>query len=105
MGIFVNSLLSGSMIYPASQTLNVFYIAFVLSFLNFKFHKKNIFMQLFLISILTATIYLQFKNITCVNCMSIGERQAPRFWNYGIGRELVKYDEGRVGQKVESKDY
>lgn len=105
LGIGINCMLSGSMVYPASQTLNVFYAAFVLSFINFTEHKANIFTKIFIILVLFGTLFLQFNNITCVNCMSEGERQAPRFWNYGIGRNLIPYDEESVGKKVSSDNY
>lgn len=105
VGIGINSMLSGSMVYPASQTLNIFYAAFVLSFINFTEHKTNIFTKIFIILVLFGTLFLQFNNITCVNCISGGERQAPRFWNYGIGRNLIPYDEESVGKKVSSDDY
>lgn len=105
VGIGVNSMLSGSMIYPASQTLNIFYIAFALSFMHFSIQKTNIFSKLFMILVLGGTLFLQLNNIICVNCMSIGERQAPRFWNYGIGRNLIHYDEERIGKKVVPADY
>ena len=58
-----------------------------------------------MILVLSGILFLQFNNITCVNCMSVGERQAPRFWNYGIGRNLIPYDEERIGQNVSSDDY
>lgn len=105
LGIGINSMLSGSMVYPASQTLNVFYAAFVLSFINFTKHKANIFTKIFIILVLFGTLFLQFNNIICVNCMSVGERQAPRFWNYGIGGNLIPYDEERVGKEVSSDNY
>lgn len=105
VGIAVNSMLSGSMVYPASQTLNIFYIAFALSFIHFSIQKTNMLTKLFMILVLGGTLFFQFNNITCMNCMSIGERQAPRFWNYGIGRNLIPYDEERIGQNVSSDDY
>lgn len=105
VGIAVNSMLSGSMVYPASQTLNIFYIAFALSFIHFSIQKTNMLTKLFMILVLGGTLFFQFNNITCMNCMSVGERQAPRFWNYGIGRNLIPYDEERIGQNVSSDDY
>lgn len=105
VGIAVNSMLSGSMVYPASQTLNIFYIAFALSFIHFSIQKTNMLTKIFIILVLFGTLFLQFNNITCMNCMSVGERQAPRFWNYGIGRNLIPYDEERIGQNVSSDDY
>lgn len=105
LGISLNSMLSGSMVYPASQTLNIFYVAFTLSFIYFTKYKTTIFTKLFLIFVVCGTLILQFNNIVCVNCMSMGERQAPRFWNYGIGRNLTPYNEGRVGKEVSPDDY
>lgn len=105
IGIGINALLSGSMVYPASQTLNIFYIAFTLSFIPLTFQKTNILAKIFVAIVLCATLFLQFQNITCINCMSVGDRQAPRFWNYGMSRNLVEYNEEKIGKKIDISEY
>lgn len=105
VAIFINSLLSGSMVYPASQMLNIFYVAFVLSFLSFTYYKKNIYIQLWVLIIITTTLHLNFQNITCIGCISIGQREVPRFWHYGSSRNLVEYDEERIGKKLDISEY
>lgn len=100
ISITVNSLLSGSMLYPASQILSIWLIAYGLSFLkiykvsdyflNLKF-KNYIWIFLIVISI-SGLLYVHSVDIVCNQCISVDLEGAPAFWDSGRAIHLSSID-------------
>jgi len=105
LGILVNTLFSGAMVYPASQFLIVWYLAFILSFNENKVVYANKFFSYIAFLIVIVIIFTNARNIMCLNCMSVGSRQAPSFWNYGQSVNLVPYDEKKINVNIKETDY
>ena len=91
VAIVVNSLLSGSFIYPVSQLLNFWFFALILSFFpvyqttknNFYFNYQKILWIFLSILSVIAILYVHGQDILCYPCISIDEYGAPNFWDQG----------------------
>lgn len=89
--IIINSLLSGSFIYPISQFINFWFIALILSFLptyqiahnsHYYNYLKKLWISLSILSFI-AILYVHGQDILCYPCISIDEYGAPNFWDQG----------------------
>ena len=89
--IMINTLLSGSLIYPVSQIINFSFFALILSFLPiykitmnssyFNYQKK---LWIFISALTVISIlYVHGKDILCYPRISIDEYGAPNFWDQG----------------------
>lgn len=93
-GIFVviiNSLLSGSFVYPVSQLINFWFFALIMSYLPIYEMKDNslycgyqkkiwIFIS---ILVVLGIVCIHGQDIMCYPCISIDEYGAPGFWDQG----------------------
>ena len=88
------------MLYPASQILSIWLIAYGLSFLkiykvsdyflNLKF-KNYIWIFLIVISI-SGLLYVHSVDIVCNQCISVDLEGAPAFWDSGRAIHLSSID-------------
>lgn len=92
----VDALFSGVMVYPLSQMLGVWSFAWLLSLLpahavDSKTPSISWQLQLKVIAVIAIFTMLNIhdRDITCRNCMSIDNDNAPRFWQYGRALHLV----------------
>ncbi|ATU44260.1 hypothetical protein CS557_01630 [Acinetobacter junii] len=98
IAISINSLLSGSMVYPISQVLNIWIFAYLISYLLFSPLKQtsshaihNLLKYIAMIAMI-AMIAIHGQDIVCNNCISIDWEGAPRFWDAGRTLHLVPFD-------------
>lgn len=97
LGIAIDGLFSGNLIYPASQLICVLYISYVFSLVK-KVDSDNNFLKFILSKILIILFgflffYILFfyilNDISCYQCGSFGGREAPNFWYYGASEKLI----------------
>lgn len=115
IAVGVNALLSGALVYPLSQMLGLWSLAWLVSLLPTHPFNSNVTTSanhpvkmastarsltarslplhamlkvITVIAILTMLI-VHGRDITCSNCMSIDNDNAPRFWQYGRALHLV----------------
>lgn len=100
LAVIINSLLSGSMIYPVSQIIGTWCLAWLIALLPL--HKPTLIsssvigqliipkpqtlFKLFSIAAIFSILYVHGMDILCMQCESIDNVNAPRFW--GAGRAL-----------------
>lgn len=89
--VIINSLLSGSFVYPASQLINFWFFALMLSYLptyeikdnSFYFgYQKKIWISISIL-VVVGIICIYGQDILCYPCISIDEYGAPGFWDQG----------------------
>lgn len=103
IAVLINSLLSGNMIYPASQLLSMTLIAYMFSYLPYTNQQSTSatkIIWIFLIIFFSISlIYIHFPDITCIDCISIDDQGAPGFWDSGRPLHLDHYHPEGLGQK------
>lgn len=99
--IVINSLLSGSFIYPVSQIINFYFFALILSFLpiyqitkNYSYfnYQKILWITLSILSTV-AILYVHGQDIICYPCISIDKYGAPNFWDQGRAIHLSPFSD------------
>lgn len=114
IAVLIDSMLSGVLIYPLSQMLGLWVLAWLIAALpnaqaKLQPEQRQIvdetdtnidlgqwsFKVLTLIAIITMLI-VHGRDMVCINCMSIDHENAPRFWQYGRALHLVPQSEVRL---------
>lgn len=105
IALVINAMLSGSLIYPVSQLLSLYPLAWALAQLsdhisttpsifnprikpNFNFLLKSI---IFIAMVSSLVVHIQ--DLACLNCISIDGYGAPRFWDAGRALHLTPFDD------------
>ncbi|MDD4853701.1 MAG: O-antigen ligase family protein [Acinetobacter towneri] len=108
IAILINSLLSGSMLYPVSQITNMFLIAYTLQFIAIpttsvhKQHNLHSYIWIAIIFFASFTmLYIHFQDMTCINCISIDFEGAPGFWDSGRPLHLEPYVIENLGKPTD----
>ena len=96
IAIWVDSLLSGSLIYPDTQMLNAIFLALVLAEIskNQKITQYNskytiLFFKFWLLILVIVFLSIFMQDLKCYSCESTGIH-APRIWEYGQFLHLSK---------------
>lgn len=108
-----NAMFSGALIYPVSQLLALWPLAWIISLLpissdNNSSHNSNLlkppyipilhtFKILAAIAVV-AMLAIHGRDMLCNNCMSADWEGAPRFWDSGRALHLIPYDETKIGK-------
>lgn len=104
VAIFINSILSGSLIYPVSQITSLCILAYALSFClnpNTTPSNKNSSKYLWILLIVlfsSIILIVHGQDIFCINCISIDFEGAPAFWDSGRPLHLEPYVTDHSGQ-------
>lgn len=103
IAVGVDALFSGVFVYPLSQMLGVWSLAWLIALLpTSPTHPKTTFVSwhLMLKGIAVIAIFtmlsIHVRDITCRNCMSTDNDNAPRFWQYGRALHLVPIGSGAI---------
>lgn len=112
LALAVNAMLSGTLIYPVSQLLALWPLAWIISLLptstinspiSYKALPSNflsintIFKVLAGIAVV-AILAIHGRDMFCNNCMSADWEGAPRFWDAGRALHLIPYDINKIGK-------
>ena len=113
LALWVNAMLSGSLIYPVSQLLALWPLAWIISLLpstcasNLICNETSYQSSYLSISALFKTLagaaimamlIIHGRDMVCNNCMSADWEGAPRFWDSGRALHLIPYDINKMGK-------
>ena len=112
LALAVNAMLSGTLIYPVSQLLALWPLAWVISLLpitntNPSISNKalpsnplsiNTIFKILAGIAIVAMLTLHGRDMFCSNCMSADWEGAPRFWDSGRALHLIPYDINKMGK-------
>lgn len=107
IAILINSMLSGSFLYPVSQITSLCLLAYTLSFglaPNTTPLAKNPtkYLWIFLIILFSSTLlWIHGQDLVCKDCISIDWEGAPAFWDSGRPLHLEPYVTENLGKHTE----
>ena len=112
LALAVNAMLSGTLIYPVSQLLALWPLAWIISLLPItnttpSISNKalpsnplsiNTIFKILVGMAIVAMLTIHGRDIFCNNCMSVDWEGAPRFWDAGRALHLIPYDINKIGK-------
>lgn len=103
VALAVNALFSGVLVYPVSQILALFPLAWAMAQLptaQTTYHYKTISpsIKILIVVISIALLSVHYKDLFCKDCMSADWHGAPRFWDAGRASHLIPYDIEKMGK-------
>lgn len=115
LALGINAMLSGTLIYPVSQLLALWPLAWIVSLLPITTINSSISYKALPINFLSintifkvlagvavvAILAIHGRDMFCNNCMSADWEGAPRFWDSGRALHLIPYDETKIGKAPE----
>ncbi len=100
LGIAIDALFSGNLIYPGSLLTCLMYLAFAFSKENSSIcievfsQKKSKFLVLLFGALFGYILFTEFhKDLICWGCGSYDSVEAPGFWYYGAAKQLIPADQ------------
>lgn len=107
IAILINSMLSGSFLYPVSQITSLCVLAYTLSFclrLNTAPSDANLMKYLWMLLIIlfsSTLLWIHGQDLVCKDCISIDWEGAPAFWDSGRPLHLEPYVTENLGKPTE----
>lgn len=112
LALAVNAMLSGTLIYPVSQLLALWPLAWIISLLPTptidssicnkalanNFLSINTMFKILVGISIVAMLTIHGRDMFCNNCMSADWEGAPRFWESGRALHLIPYDIDKIGK-------